>query len=322
MKRRFAMKRRVAARNLIVASAVSFLLPGLLAASPVEDQPDYTIRSDVRLVLLDVSVKDREGGFVSGLSRDNFTVSENGRPQPITAFAHDDIPVTVGILVDESFSMTPKRVAVLTAAQTFIEESNPHDEVFVLNFNDKVRRGLPDRVLFSDNVLQLRSALHRGIPEGKTALNDAIVAGLNQLELGRRDKKTLVVISDGGDNASEHKRGEMLDMVERSVATIYTIGLYDADDADRDPGILRELAKISGGEAYFPESPPGMIPVCRRIAKDIRTRYTIGYIPQVENGPGSVRHIRVRVKTQDHRKLSVRTRSSYSYDKGSNPSKQ
>jgi Ca-activated chloride channel homolog len=316
------MKRRFAALNLVVASAVSFPVPGLLAAGPVEDQPDYTIRSDVRLVLLDVSVKDREGGFVSGLSRDNFTVSENGRPQPITAFAHDDIPVTVGILVDESFSMKPKRDDVLTAAQTFIEESNPHDEVFVLNFNDKVRRGLPDKVLFSDNVLQLHSALHRGVPEGKTALNDAIVAGLKQLELGRRDKKTLVVISDGGDNASEHKRSEMLDMIQRSVATIYTIGLYDADDPDRNPGILRELAKISGGEAYFPEKPSGMIPVCRRIAKDIRTRYTIGYIPQAENGPGLLRHIRVRVRTDDRRKLSVRTRSSYSYDTGSNPSKQ
>lgn len=314
------MKRRFAALNLIVASAVSFPVPGLCAASPVEEQPDFTIRSDVRLVLMDVSVKDREGGFVSGLSKDNFTVSENGRPQRITAFAHDDIPVTVGILVDESFSMTPKRADVLTAAQTFIEESNPHDEVFVLNFNDKVRRGLPDKVLFSDNVLQLRSALHRGIPEGKTALNDAIVEGLKQLELGRRDKKTLVVISDGGDNASQHKRGEMLDKVERSVATIYTIGLYDSDDPDRNPGILRELAKISGGEAYFPERPSGMIPVCRRIAKDIRTRYTLGYIPQAENGPGSLRHIRVRVRTDDHRKLSLRTRSSYSYDPDSNPS--
>jgi Ca-activated chloride channel homolog len=316
------MKRRFAARNLIVASAVSFILHGLFGGSPVEDQPDFTIRSDVRLVLLDVSVKDREGGFVSGLSEHDFAISENGRPQRITAFANDDLPVTVGILVDESFSMTPKRAEVLTAAQTFIEESNPHDEVFVLNFNDRVSRGLPDRIVFSDNVQQLRSALHRGIPEGKTALNDAIVAGLKQLELGRRDKKTLVVITDGGDNASAHKRRETLEMVDKGVATIYTIGLYDADDPDRDPGILRELAKISGGEAYFPASPSEMIPVCRRIAKDIRTRYTIGYIPQAENGPSPLRRIRVRVTARDHAKLSVRTRSSYSYDEGSNQSKE
>jgi Ca-activated chloride channel family protein len=316
------MKRCFTARNLIVVSAISLVLPGLVAGSPVEEQSDYTIRSNVRLVLLDVSVKDREGGFVSGLSKDNFAVFENGRTQRITAFASDDLPVTVGILVDESFSMTSKRADVLTAAQTFIEESNPRDEVFVLNFNDKVSRGLPDRVLFSGNVQQLRSALHRGIPEGRTALNDAIVAGLLQLELGRRDKKALVVISDGGDNASRHKRREMLDMVERSVATVYTIGLSDADDPDRDPGILRELAKVSGGEAYFPASPSGMVSVCRRIAKDIRTRYTIGYIPQTENGASPLRHIRVRVSAPRHARLSARTRSSYLYDEASNPSKK
>jgi Ca-activated chloride channel family protein len=314
------MKRCFAVRNLIIASAVSFVLADLLAGSPAREESDYTIRSDVRLVLLDVSVKEREGGFVSGLSKDNFAVFENGRLQRITAFANDDLPVTVGILVDESYSMTPKRADVLTAAQTFIEESNPRDEVFVLNFNDRVSRGLPDRLLFSDNAQQLRSALHRGIPEGKTALNDAIVAGLKQLELGRRDKKALVVISDGGDNASKIKRKEMLDMVERSVATIYTIGLYDNDDPDRDPGILRELAKISGGEAYFPASPSGMVSVCRRIAKDIRTRYTIAYIPKAENGAGSLRHIRVRVSAKGHARLSTRTRSSYRYDEDSNQS--
>ena len=314
------MKRCSAVKSFIVGSAVSFVLLGLLSGTPVEEHANFTIRTDVRLVLLDVSVKDRDGGFVSGLSEGNFTVFENGRRQRITAFANDDLPVTVGILVDESFSMRPKRAEVLTAAQTFIEESNPRDEVFVLNFNDKVSRGLPDQVLFSDNIQQLRSALHRGIPEGKTALNDAIVAGLNQLEQGRCDKKAIVVISDGGDNASKHKRREMLDMVERGVATIYTIGLYDADDPDRDPGVLRELAKISGGEAYFPESPSGMIPVCRRIAKDIRTRYTIGYIPQAENGTSSLRHIRVRVSARGRVRLSARTRSSYQYDEGSNQS--
>jgi Ca-activated chloride channel family protein len=107
-------------------------------------------------------------------------------------FAQGDVPVTVGILVDESFSMRPKRPEVLLAAQTFIEESNPLDEIFVLNFNDRVTRGLPGPALFSGDVQQLRSALYRGIPEGKTALFDAIVAGLSQLEQGRRDKKTLV----------------------------------------------------------------------------------------------------------------------------------
>jgi len=306
------MKQCFAIRNMVIAGTVS-LAAGLVAGLPRQD-PDFTIRSDVRLVLLDVSVRDRSGGFVSGLTKDNFTVFENGRPQRITVFANDDVPVTVGILVDESFSMRTKRDEVLTAAQTFIQESNPRDEIFVLNFNDRVTRGLPAPTLFSDDIQQLRSALHRGTPQGKTALNDAIVDGLKQLELGKRDKKTLILISDGGDNASEHKRADMLNMVESSIATVYTIGLYDADDPDRAPGILKELARISGGEAYFPNDPSEMVPVCQRIAKDIRARYTIGYLPEAENGASLVRHIRVHASSPDRTRLVARTRSSYRYD--------
>jgi VWFA-related protein len=279
-----------------------------------DDPGTYTIRSDVRLVLLDVRVNDGEGRLVSGLSKENFSAVENGRPQRITVFDHNDLPVTVGILVDESQSMITKRADVLTAAQIFIEESNRQDQVFVLNFNDRVTPGLPDNLLFSDDLQQLRSALYRGVPAGKTALNDAVVAGLKQLELGKRDKKALIVISDGGDNASKHTRREMLGAVEKSIATIYTIGLFSADDPDRDPSILRQLAKISGGEAYSPEDASKMAPVCRGIAKDIRTRYTIGYLPQSGNGAKSLRHIQVRVSAPGQVRLIARTRSSYRYD--------
>jgi Ca-activated chloride channel homolog len=306
------LKRRAAIRNLMVAGAVSLFGSSLKAIAP-DDQPDFVIRSDVRLVLLDVSVKDRDGGWVSGLSKDDFRIDENGTRQDITVFANNDIPVTVGILVDNSRSMSPKRAEVLSAATTFIEESNSHDEIFVLNFNDTVKRGLPKHILFSDNVEQLRGALLRGVPEGRTALNDAIVDGLRQLEQGKRDKKALVVISDGGDNASHHKRREMLDTVERSLATIYTIGLFDAGDADRDPGILRKLTGVSGGIAYLPDSPQDMTEACRAIAKDIRTRYTVGYAPSASNG-GLLRHIRVRVSAPGRTRLSARTRISYRYE--------
>lgn len=305
------MKQCSAIRNLAIASTVLLVLRSGLSGA---GQPDLTIRSDVRLVLLDVSVKDRAGGFVSGLTKGNFNVFENGRPQPVTVFANDDVPVTVGLLIDESFSMQAKRNEVLTAAGTFIAESNPRDEIFVLNFNDKVKRGLPDGILFSDNMDQLRSALHRGVAQGKTALNDAVIEGLQQLQLGKRDKKTLIVISDGGDNASEHTRRQMFDMVQQSAATIYTIGIYDKDDPDRDPGILRDLARTTGGEAYFPESLEEMVPVCRRIAKDIRERYTLGYVPKSENGVGNVRRIEVRASAPGHARLIARTRKSYRYD--------
>jgi Ca-activated chloride channel family protein len=307
------MNRRSAIRSLMVAGAGSFFCKLSAPHTGEHQQQDFVIHSEVRLVLLDVSVKDRDGGFVAGLSKDNFAVFENGAAQPITVFAANDVPVTVGILVDESRSMTPKRADVLSAAETFIAESNRQDEIFVLNFNDSVKRGLPEGLHFSDDVDQLRTALYRGTPNGRTALNDAVADGLKELELGRRDKKTLVVISDGGDNASHHTRREVLDMVERNIATIYTIGLFEAGDPDWNPGLLKQLARISGGEAHFPADPEAMVEVCRGIAKDMRTRYTIGYPPPTRNG-GSLRHIRVNVSAPGRSRLIARTRDRYRYE--------
>ncbi len=306
------MKRRCALKQLMGAGAVSVFSGFLRGNTDAGEEPNYTIRSESRLVLLDVSVKDSRGALVPGLTRECFHVTENGRAQPITVFDNKDIPVTAGLLVDESRSMTPKRADVLVAAETFVRLSNPRDEIFVLNFNDTVRRGLPEGELFSDDPRELRQALHRGKPEGKTALNDALVDGLQQLELGRRDKKTLVLVSDGGDNASSHNRADVLRMVERSIATVYAIGIYDEEDPDRNPGLLKHLAAISGGEAYFPADPRGVIPVCERIAKEVRSRYTVGYVPKPDNGTG-LRRVHVQVSTPDHRPLHARTRTGYWY---------
>jgi Ca-activated chloride channel homolog len=333
------MDRRQAIRNFLAAGAGSVftrLLAGSSRDGADDDSGIFKLRSDVRLVLLDVSVKDSRGGFVAGLSKENFSVRENGRLQPITVFDSGDAPVTIGLLVDESRSMTPKKAEVLLAAEAFIQESNPQDEVFVLHFNDRVMAGLPKGVAFSDDIEELRAALRSGVPGGKTALYDAVVAGLERLESGKQDKKTLVLISDGGDNASAHKRRESLELVESSIATIYTIGLFADDDPDRDPGILQKLAQISGGEAYFPPDPTAMVPVCKRIAKEIRSRYTIGYLPpadqraSVDQGAsvgqatgdqlvpehrlGSLREVRVHVTAPGHSRLMVRTRSRYRYD--------
>jgi Ca-activated chloride channel family protein len=203
---------------------------------------------------------------------------------------------------------------VLAAAQIFVEESNPRDETFVLNFNDTVRRGLPGPTLFSDNIQQLRSALYRGVPEGRTALYDAVVAGLKQLEAGSRDKKALIVISDGGDTASEHTRRQMLELVERSTATIYAVGLFDADEPDHDIGILQRLSQVTGGESYFPKVSEQMVPVCRGIARNIRARYTIGYLPHDGPQVNPRRQVRVLASAPDHQRLLAHTRNSYWYD--------
>ena len=283
-------------------------------AAKATDQGNFTIQTTSRLVLLDVSVKDGSGGFVSGLTKDNFKVFENGKPEAVSQFSNTDNPVTVGIAVDESGSMRPKRPQVITAALVFIQASNPMDEIFVVNFNEKPRRGLPDDVLFSDNPKQLRAALWQGNPEGRTALYDAIEMSLHQLEFGRQAKKTLVVISDGGDNHSTHTEQEVMQDVLTSLATIYTVGIYDEDDPERNEGVLKDLAHVSGGVFYHPKNLEDVVPICRQIAKDIRARYTIGYVPSVEGK--MVRHIKVVATSADHPKLMVRTRTKYVFPEG------
>lgn len=276
-----------------------------------EKEPEeFTIRTTSRLVLLDVSVRDSTGALVSNLDQRNFEVFEDGKPQQITQFAHADIPVTVGLVVDESASMRPKQRDVITAALAFIHASNPEDEMFVINFNEKARRGLPDIQLFSGDAEQLRAALWRGVPEGRTALYDAIEMALHQLEFGRRDKKTLVLISDGGDNISAHNLEDVMHDVLDSAATIFTIGIFDEDDPDQNPGVLNRIAQISGGRAYFPKNLNEIVPICREIAADIRARFTIGYVPQASERP-SERHIKIAARSGDGRKLTVRTRTSY-----------
>jgi Ca-activated chloride channel family protein len=207
--------------------------------------------------------------------------------------------------------MRPKRAEVLTAAMAFIHESNPADEMFVLNFNETVRHGLPDTELFSGNINELRNALFAGQPEGRTALYDAVVDGLHQLDMGRQAKKTLVLISDGGDNVSKHHLADVIKLAEETSATIYTVGIFDEDDHDKNPDILNKLAHISGGVAYYPGDADNIIPTCERIARDIRNRYTLSYVPAP--GPKQLRHIKVDVRGDSGAKLTARTRTVYLY---------
>jgi Ca-activated chloride channel family protein len=303
--------RREVFRGMLVVAA-SALGGGLWGQTPQpKDDQDFTIRTTSRLVLLDVSVKDSGGGFVSGLTRDNFKVYEDGKLQQLTQFGGADQPVSVGIVVDESGSMGPKRAEVIGAALEFIKASNPHDEAFVVNFNEKARRGLPDAVPFTDDIKELGKALWRGLPEGRTALYDAVELALHQLQMGRRDRKAMVLISDGGDNVSQHKWPAVNHDVLDSLVTIYTVGIFDEDDNEKDPRVLERLAHVSGGAVYFPRTLTEVIPTCEQIAKDIRARYTVGYIPSQEGK--SVRHVKVEAFS-NQKKLVTRTRSSYMFE--------
>jgi Ca-activated chloride channel family protein len=303
------------ALQCLIALLVLIALPSFAraqASSLPQSHPDeYTINVDVNMVVLHATARERKGVLVSGLNKDDFQVYEDGVLQPIKYFGHEDIPVTVGLVVDNSGSMMPKRADVIAAALAFARSSNPQDQMFVVKFNEKVSFGLPDNIPFTDQVAQLQLALSRTAPGGETALYDAVVAASEHLKKGTRDKKVLIVISDGGDNASKHKLTEIMALAGKPDVIIYTIGIFDEQDGDRNPGVLKRLAKNTGGEAFLPESLKDIVPICERIAHDIRNQYTLAYIPTNRKKDGTYRVIQVKASAPGRGRLSVRTRTGY-----------
>jgi Ca-activated chloride channel homolog len=275
------------------------------------DSGAFKISVDVALVVLHLAVTDRQGGFVSTLGERDFEVHENGVPQQIRLFKNEDIPVTVGLVVDHSTTMRPKIAEVSTALQSFVRSSNREDQMFVVNFNEKVSLGLPSAIRFTDSAHELEEAIRTTETGGQTALYDAIAKALAELQAGSRDRKVLIVVSDGGDNASVRKLDQVMKLAEQSSAVIYTLGLFDEDDPDRNPGVLKGLARATGGEAFVPEKLSDVVSICERIARDIRHQYTIGYVPSNPARDGAYRTIRVLARAQGHDKLSVRTRTGY-----------
>jgi len=283
-------------------------------AQPARQDPHsgpFQISVDVALVVLHATVTDRQGGFVSDLGEQDFEVYENGVAQPIRLFKNEDIPVTVGLVVDHSTTMRPKLEEVFAAARVFVQSSNRDDEMFVVNFNETVSLGLPRAIRFTDSTAELESAIAAAPTEGQTALYDAIATALEELQAGSRDKKVLIVVSDGGDNASSHTLAQVMKLAAQSSAVIYTIGIFDEDDPDRNPDVLKRLAKATGGEAFLPGQLSEVVAVCERIARDIRHQYTIGYVPINPAHDGAYRTIRVLARAKGHDRLSARTRAGY-----------
>ncbi len=221
------------------------------------------------------------------------------------------VPVTVGLVVDHSTTMRPKLEEVITAARTFVRSSNREDEMFVVNFNEIVSLGLPGTIRFTDSAAKLENAITAATSGGQTALYDAIAKGLEELQAGSRDKKVLIVVSDGGDNASVRSLGEIMNLAQKSSAMIYTVGVFDEDDPDRNPAVLKRLARATGGEAFFAGQLSEVVAICERIARDIRHQYTIGYVPLNLTRDGAYRTIRVLARAKGHDRLSVRTRTGY-----------
>jgi VWFA-related protein len=279
----------------------------ILAQTP---QPRAAFASRSELVVLRVSVVDR-GGLVSGLPRESFVVQDEGRRQEIQFFENEDTPVTVGLVIDCSGSMQTRRDGVIAAGIAFAGSSHPEDELFTLNFNEAVWPGLPPDQPFTSDREELKRALDRSVTRGQTALFDAIAAGLRHLDRGSRTRRVLVIVSDGGDNASRTRFDEVLDAALRNDVVIYGIGIYDHNDPEAKPRVLRQLAEATGGEAFFPRPGETVTPVLERIARDIRSGYAVGYVPPAGDSAPRRHSVRVEVRAPDGRKLAVRARSSY-----------
>jgi Ca-activated chloride channel homolog len=307
---------RTSATRCLVALFLMLVPPGVAwpeqpspSGSP-QDNP-YTIKVNVEMVILHATVQNHKGVLVSGLGKDDFQVYEDGILQKIAYFSHEDIPVTVRLVIDNSGSMGPKRSDVIVAALAFARSSNPADQMFVVKFNEHVSFGLPANMPFTDQVAQLEVALSRIGTDGETALYDAVAAGIEHLKKGNRDKKVLIVISDGGDNASVHNLAQIMAAAGQSNAIIYTLGLFDEEDPDRNPRVLKQLAHATGGEAFLPASLKEVVPICEQIAHDIRNQYTAAYVPTNRKQDGSYRVIQMKAGTPGRARLTVRTRAGY-----------
>jgi Ca-activated chloride channel homolog len=280
------------------------------AQDPQNQRPSFSIKSE--LVMLNVTVKDKSKRYLDGLPRDAFTVFENGQAQPVRFFMNEDAPVTIGLLIDNSGSMQPNRNLVVAAATAFAETSNPQDDIFALAFDDEVRAALATESPFTNDPAVLREALQRTVTtRGRTALYDAIARGLEYVEQGTHDRKVLVIVSDGSDNASSVAFDEVFRKAQSSNVVVYAVALLDPVEVQPRPKRLKDFAEVSGGELFKPDSVKEVKDVLQRIANEIRHTYVMAYEPADGLRSPGLRRLRVAVRTPGNQKVSVRTRAGY-----------
>jgi len=283
---------------------------------------DFKLEVDVDLVVLHATVVDTSGHYVTELVTDRFKVFEDGVAQKVAVFRDEDVPITVGLVLDNSGSMRENRRAMITGGLAFAQSSNPLDEVFVVNFMDDYYLELEGKE-FTSEISELKAALEKTVTQGNTAYYDAVRASLQHLQQGTRQKKALLVISDGVDNTSVSSFDTLLTEAQQAEAAIYLIGLPCAEekrDCRRAKRNLRKLAEVTGGLSYFPTSIEEVESLCRSVAHDIRNQYVLGYYPTNRARDGSYRRVEVRINPpKGHKNLIARTRSGYYAPSGDSP---
>ena len=275
-----------------------------------DSQGVFVFRKDVDEVMLHATVVDDKQHIITNLDRTAFTVFEDGKPQNIISFHHVDIPVAMGIVIDNSGSMREKRSKVNQAALNLVRSSNPRDEVFIVNFNDEQYLDQD----FTHDLLKLKEALEKIDARGGTALYDAVVASADHLKQNARlEKKVIFLVTDGEDNASSETLEQAIKQLQlEGGPSVYAIGILgDEDHPKRAKKALQIIADRTGGIAFFPKTLDEVDNISRTIANDIRNQYAIGYKPLSPKKAGEFRQIRVEAKAKGHSKLVVRTKSGY-----------
>jgi Ca-activated chloride channel homolog len=272
------------------------------------DEPT-TFTAETRWVILPVSVSDKNGKLITDLQQKAFKVFENGIEQPIKFFRHEDVPISLGIIVDNSGSMKEKRQKVEIASVDLVKASNPHDEVFIVNFNDEAYLD----VEFTNDIKKMEEGVARIDARGGTAMREAISMSIDYLkEKGQNHKKVLLVVTDGNDNASTISLERLVDRARQSEVLIYAIGLLDEEERREAKSARRALNALtheSGGLSFFPKAVAEVDSIALQVAHEIRNQYTIAYSPLNEARDGSFRQIKVMVNGPGH--PQVRTRTGY-----------
>ena len=277
--------------------------------SPVaKEGGDFVIKKQVQEVVVHATVVDKSQRMVTDLDRAAFKIFEDGQPQSITSFRHEDIPVAMGIVIDNSGSMREKREKVNKAALNLVRSSNPEDQVFVVNFNDEYFLDQD----FTSDINKLREALEKVEARGGTALYDAVVASADQSKSSALQKKVLFVVTDGEDTASRESLEQAVKRIQQENGpTVYAIAILGDERQHRTRRVLQTICERTGGLAFFPKTVDEVDEISRQVAHDIRNQYTLGYKPTNPKSAGGYRTIRVEADARGHGKLTVRTRSGY-----------
>ncbi len=298
--------------------------PPASANPPALGNPgDFRLSIETDLVVLHATVTNQSGRPIADLQKEHFRVLEDNVPQQLKVFKREDIPVSVGLLVDNSGSMRDKRRGVSTAAMKFVRSSNPQDEVFVVNFNDESYLDTD----FTDSITLLEEALERIDSRGGTAFYDAVHLALEHLtEKGSWDKKVLILLTDGEDNASRVTLEQLVRTIQRSNVMIYTVGLLGGESSRsmrRAKRALESIAKASGGSTFFPKNLEDVQVVANDIAADIRNQYVLAYTPTNSILDGKFRKVEVKLAApRRYGRLAVRARDGYYAEAKSEPSER